>query len=70
MKGDRELCTAAVAQNYHALEYVPKKLKGELEFVKAIVYEWRQNHYKIWNHEGMLTDYGITSAQARIALQQ
>merc|ERR1712228_628370 len=37
MKGDRELCTAAVAQNWRALKYVSEEMKGDRELCIAAV---------------------------------
>ena len=37
MKGDRELCTAAVAQNGLALEFVSQEMKGDRELCMAAV---------------------------------
>ena len=33
MKGDRELCTAAVAQNWQALEWASEEMKGDKEIL-------------------------------------
>ena len=37
MKGDRELCTAAVAQNWQALQFVSQEMKGDRELCMAAV---------------------------------
>ena len=37
MKGDRELCTVAVAQNGLALEFVSEEMKGDRELCTAAV---------------------------------
>ena len=37
MKGDRELCTAAVAQNGMALQWASEEMKGDRELCMAAV---------------------------------
>jgi len=37
MKGDRELCMAAVAQDWRALQYASEELKGDRELCMAAV---------------------------------
>merc|ERR1712232_1532618 len=37
MKGDRELCTAAVAKNETALQWASEEMKGDREVCKAAV---------------------------------
>ena len=37
MKGDRELCTAAVAQDWRALEWAGEEMKGDRELCTAAV---------------------------------
>ena len=37
MKGDRELCTAAVAQSWRALEFASQEMKGDRELCMAAV---------------------------------
>ena len=37
MKGDRELCTAAVAQDWQALEFASEEMKGDRELCTAAV---------------------------------
>merc|ERR1712183_357140 len=37
MKGDRELCTAAVAQNGRALQYASQEMKGDPEVCLAAI---------------------------------
>ena len=37
MKGDRELCTAAVAQDWRALQHASEEMKGDRELCMAAV---------------------------------
>ena len=37
MKGDRELCMAAVAQNGQALQWASEEMKGDRDVCKAAV---------------------------------
>ena len=37
MKGDRELCMAAVAQDWRALEWASEEMKGDRELCTAAV---------------------------------
>ena len=39
MKGDRELCTAAVTQDWKALQWVSEEMKGDRELRMAAVTE-------------------------------
>merc|ERR1712125_87662 len=42
MKGDRELCMAAVAQNWRALEWASQEMKGDRELcMAAVAHDWR-----------------------------
>ena len=58
MKGDRELCTAAVAQHWKALEWASEEMKGNRELCMAAVAEdWHAFEYvghKMKNDEEVL----------------
>ena len=42
MKGDRELCTAAVTQNWQAFKCATEKMKGDRELcMAAVAQDWR-----------------------------
>ena len=50
MKGDRELCTAAIAQNPNAINYVPDEMKADETFATAFVPKARSSH---WSEAGL-----------------
>ena len=44
MKGDRELCMAAVAQDYSAIEFVSPFLRNDVEIVVAAMQSYRREN--------------------------
>ena len=60
MKGDRELCTAAVAQDGKALQWASEEMKGDRELCTAAV---TQNWYTFeWASEEMKGDRELCMA--------
>ena len=46
MKGDRELCTAAVAHDGQALEWASEEMKGDRELcMAAVAQDWHAHKY-------------------------
>ena len=67
MKGDRELCTAAVAQRYEALEYAAHALRSDVDVVRTAVKPGRQIQ-STWNPEAWLRKKGVPDATIRSAM--
>ena len=77
MKGDRELCMAAVAQDGMALEWASEEMKGDRELCTAAVAQnWRAFEFasnELKNDESMVMaalegykkDVGMTPAESR-----